>query len=98
MSGTTGYDYALMHLPQDFEAQVHQCFANVVQALDEAGFALRDIVRIHYILPDRQNAEALFKITGTYLGQIRPAATLIVAGLLQSEMKIEIEVTALRQD
>lgn len=67
---------------------------NVANALKEAGVGMEDIVRVRYILPDR----ALFKETWTvlqkWLGDVRPAATMIEAGLMEEIMKFEVEVTA----
>lgn len=94
VSGTTGYDYEKMIMPEDVSGQVHNCFATIGQALEEAGFSLKDIVRARYYVTSRADADAVFPILGHYLGDIRPAATLIICGLLREEMKVEIEVTA----
>ncbi|QIB33227.1 RidA family protein [Ancylobacter pratisalsi] len=97
VSGTTGYDYATMTLPEDVGAQAHACFRNIAAALAEAGASLDDVVRVHYIVTRADYADVLFPIFGQYFAKARPAATLIVAGLLVPEMKIEIEVTARRR-
>lgn len=94
VSGTTGYDYKTMSMPEDVVDQAHNCFATIRQALDEAGFSLEDIVRTKYYVTSRDYADAVFPVFGHYLGDIRPAATLIICDLLRAEMKIEIEVTA----
>lgn len=94
VSGTTGYDYAAMTMPQGVEEQAHACFATITAVLEEAGASLADVVRVRYIITDVAFADAVFPIFGRYFSEIRPAATLIVAGLLKPEMKIEIEVTA----
>jgi enamine deaminase RidA (YjgF/YER057c/UK114 family) len=98
VSGTTGYDYASMRMPEDIEAQARNCFATIGKALDEAGFALADVVRAHYYIVEPTDAERVLKICGEMFAEIRPAATLlVVAGLLRPEMKVEIEVTAKRR-
>lgn len=97
VSGTTGYDYAAMELPEDLVAQTHGCFRNIAAALAEAGASLDDVVRVRYIVTEAAYAATVFPIFGQYFAKARPAATLIVAGLLQPQMKIEIEVTARRQ-
>ena len=97
VSGTTGYDYATMTMPQDVAAQTHNCFATIEATLAEAGAGLADVVRVNYVIADRAYADAVFPIFGQYFGTVRPAAKLIVAGLLKEEMKIEIEVTARRR-
>lgn len=97
VSGTTGYDYATMAMPDDVGAQTRNIFATIERALGEAGFSLADIVRVHYIVTDAAYQDAVFAVTGEKLGAIRPAATMIVAGLIRPEMKVEIEVTALKR-
>jgi enamine deaminase RidA (YjgF/YER057c/UK114 family) len=98
VAGTTGYDYATMAMPADITSQSRNCFRTIEAALREGGFTLADIVRATYYLTDPKDADAHFAVCGEFLGEIRPAATLlIVAGLLKPEMKVEIEVTARRR-
>ncbi len=96
VSGVTGYDYAAMAMPEDVEAQVHNCFATIAKVLEEAGSSLNDVVRVNYVVTSEAEAGRVFPLFGQYLGEARPAAMLIVAGLLKPEMKVEIEVTALK--
>ncbi len=97
VSGTTGYDYATMANPADVTGQTRNCFKTIEAALKEGGFTMADIIRATYYVTDAKDADAVFAACGEQLGEIRPAATLlIVAGLLKPEMKIEIEVTAKR--
>jgi enamine deaminase RidA (YjgF/YER057c/UK114 family) len=98
VAGTTGYDYATMTMPADVASQSRNCFRTIEAALKEAGFAMGDIVRATYYITDIGDADAHFAVCGEVLGEIRPAATLlVVAALLKPEMKIEIEVTAKRR-
>ena len=98
VAGTTGYDYATMTMPADVTSQTRNCFRTIEAALTDGGFAMADIVRATYYVTDVDNADAVFTVCGEKLGDIRPAATLlVVAGLLKPEMKIEIEVTAKRR-
>ena len=98
VAGTTGYDYATMIMPADVASQSRNCFKTIEAALKEAGFAMADIVRATYYVTDVRNADAHLIVCGEVLGEIRPAATLlVVAGLLKPEMKVEIEVTAKRR-
>jgi enamine deaminase RidA (YjgF/YER057c/UK114 family) len=98
VAGTTGYDYTSMAMPADVTAQTQNCFKTIDAALKEAGFAMADIVRAVYYITDAGDADAVFAVTGAHLGEIRPAATLlVVAGLLKPEMKVEVEVTAKRR-
>jgi enamine deaminase RidA (YjgF/YER057c/UK114 family) len=67
---------------------------NIKEALLAAGAEVRDIVRVRYILPDRHDFPAMWSVLRRWLGDVRPAATMIQAGLMEEVMKIEIEVTA----
>ena len=98
VAGTTGYDYATMTMPPDITSQSRNCFKTIEAALKEAGFAMADIVRATYYITAPNDADAHLAVCGETLGNIRPAATLlVVAGLYKPEMKVEIEVTAKRR-
>lgn len=97
VSGTTGYDYATMTMPDSVEEQTRRCLATIGEVLDEAGFSFPDVVRCHYYVTEAAFADHVFPILGETFGKIRPAATMVVCDLIRPEMLIEIEVTALRQ-
>ena len=94
VSGTTGYDYATMTLPEGVVAQCEQTFRNIGAALGEAGATFADVVRATFILPDRADWPACWPVIRRHFGDVRPASTMIVAGLADPAMRIEIEVTA----
>lgn len=99
VAGTTGYDYTTMTMPSEVTSQTRNCFTTIEAALSDAGFVMADIVRATYYITDPTNADAVLAVCGEKLGDIRPAATLlVVAGLYKPEMKIEIEVTAKRRN
>lgn len=94
VSGTTGFDYATMTISADVREQAAQAMRNIGWALAEAGSSFSEVVRVHYILPDRADFERCAPVLRRYFGDVRPAATMIAAGLADERMKIEIEVTA----
>ncbi|OHV80766.1 RidA family protein [Rhizobium sp. LCM 4573] len=94
VSGTTGYDYARMEMPEDVAAQTRNALGTIEKALKEAGSGLRDVLRVRYYLTDMADYDALVEVLGQTFSEIRPAATMVVCGLTTPEMKIEIEVTA----
>lgn len=96
VAGTTGYDYVTMSMPDDVTAQAENAMATIAKALGDAGFTMSDIVRVRYIVTDASLADPVFSVVGRWLKDIRPAATMIIAGLIRPEMKIEIEATAYR--
>ena len=98
VSGTTGFDYARRTIADDVVAQCEQCLRNIAAALDEAGASLDDVVRVLYILPNAADFEPCWPVLRKHFGRIRPAATMIAAGLADPRMKIEIQVTARLRD
>lgn len=96
VSGVTGYDYATMAMPENIADQARNCFETIGKVLDEAGFAMTDIARVQYTVTDAALVDDVIPVLGEYLGHIRPAATMVIAGLIKPEMKIEIEVTAFK--
>jgi enamine deaminase RidA (YjgF/YER057c/UK114 family) len=96
ISGVTGYDYATMVIPEGIADQARNCFATIKGVLDQAGFEMGDIVRVQYTVTETALVDALIPVLGDHLGQVRPAATMVIAGLIRPEMKVEIEVTAFK--
>lgn len=95
ISGTTGYDYATMMMPEDPAEQTRNIFKTVEAVLKDAGASMQQILRAQYFVTDRAYCEPVLAVCGEVLGDIRPAgAVYIVAGLLKPEMKVEIEITA----
>ena len=97
VSGTSGFDYATMTIAELVEEQAEQCLKNIEWALLQAGSSLRDVVRVTYVLPDGADFQKCWPVLRRYFGEVRPAAMMISARLLDPRMRIEIEVTALRQ-
>lgn len=96
VSGTTGFDYATMTIAADVVAQTDQCLKNLAAALAQAGASLRDVVRVRYLLPDAADFPATWPALRAAFGEARPAATMMVVGLADPRMRIEIEVDAVR--
>ena len=97
VSGTTGFDYGTMLISDDISEQTEQCIKNIEYALGQANADIKDIVRIMYIVPQAEEFSKCWPVLRKYFGEIRPAATMISAGLADIRMKIEIQVTALRK-
>ena len=96
ISGVTGYDYATMKMPETIAEQASNCFATIENVLKSADFSMEDTVRVQYTLTDSKLVDAVLPALGKAFGEIRPAATMVIAGLIRPEMLIEIEVTAFR--
>ncbi len=94
VAGTTGYDYATMTISDDIVDQCRQTLANIDDALTRAGSCAADVVRVRYLLPDPADFEPCWPMLREYFGEALPAATMMVVGLSEPAMKIEIEVTA----
>ncbi|MFF3503712.1 RidA family protein [Streptomyces sp. NPDC003247] len=96
VSGTTGYDYTTMTIADDVVEQAEQCLRNIGAALAEAGCGFADVVRVRYLLPERDDFEPCWPVLRRCFGEVRPAATMMVCGLADPRMRIEIEVYARR--
>ena len=97
VSGTTGFDYTTMTIAEGVVELAEQCFKNIDSALQQAGCDLTDVVRVTYVLANGDEFPACWPVLRKYLGEVRPAAMMIVAGLADPRMRIEIEVTALQK-
>jgi enamine deaminase RidA (YjgF/YER057c/UK114 family)/GNAT superfamily N-acetyltransferase len=96
VSGTTGFDYSTMTISDDVVLQTEQCFLNIQAALIKAQSSLKDVVRVTYILPVAADFEKCWPVLQKYFGEVRPAATMMSAGVADARIKIEIEVTAMK--
>ena len=97
VSGTTGFDYSSMSIAEGLLEQTEQCLKNIASALQQADSSLADVVRVTYVLPNGAEFHECWPVLRKYFGEIRPAAMMISAGLADPRMRIEIEVTALKQ-
>ncbi|WP_347311741.1 RidA family protein [Defluviimonas sp. SAOS-178_SWC] len=96
VSGVTGYDYKTMVIPDGIADQARNCFDTIRSVLTEAGFQMEDIVRVQYTVTDPALVDELVPALGEAFAEIRPAATMVIAGLIRPEMNVEIEVTAFK--
>jgi enamine deaminase RidA (YjgF/YER057c/UK114 family) len=94
VSGTTGFDYATMTIAAGIVEQTEQCLRNIASALQKANSGLQDVVRVTYVVPKGADFPQCWPVLRKYFGDVRPAATMISAGLADPRMQIEIEVTA----
>ncbi len=86
--------------PDDFVdpdpgAQAARCFEIIGQALEDAGSSLQDVVRTRMYLVDAAHQEAVGREHGKIFSDVRPAATMVLAGgLLDPRWLVEIEAEA----
>ena len=98
VAGTTdaGPDGHSLH-PDDMAGQARAVFHIIEQALEEAGFAFGDIVRLRMYVTDMARKDELMAIQAERFREIRPAATLVeVSALIEPDVLVEIEVDARR--
>lgn len=96
VSGVTGYDYSTMTMPETAVDQARNCLATIGKVLEQAGFAMADVVRVQYTITEAGLVDEIAPALSEALDSVRPAATMVVAGLIRPEMKVEIEVTAFK--
>lgn len=94
ISGTTGFDYETMTISEDPAEQAEQCFRNIEGYLTQAGASIESLVRVLLIIPDRRDLDSMLPVIRRYFGRSNPTSTMIIAGLMDERMKLEVEVTA----
>jgi len=94
VSGTVGYDYSTGEIPESAQQQAHNTFANIMSALKAADFELGHTVRVQYTVSDRKYIDEVLPVIKRHFGAILPAATMVIADMVDERMKVEIEVTA----
>ncbi|MFN8116881.1 MAG: RidA family protein [Bacteroidia bacterium] len=97
VSGTTGFNYSTMTISDSVEEQTEQCLLNIIDALKKANANLSNVVKVLYIFPEASDFQKTWPVLRKYFGDIKPAATMISAGLVDKRMKVEIEVTAIKK-
>lgn len=79
--------------------QARNILNKIKGALEEAGAKIDDVVRTRMYVVDREDASSVAQVHSEFFREIRPASTLVVvSGLLEQQMLVEIEVDALIQD
>ncbi len=97
VSGTAGYDFADGSISDDAAEQARQCLRTIASTLQQADATLADIVRVRVYLSDRDHVMPVSEVLGATFSDPRPTNTTIICGFAMPEMKVEIEVTALRR-
>jgi len=86
-------------LAPGFEAQARQAWTNLAAVLREAGMEARHLVRVGSFLVDPAHLPLLGPVRQPFLGEARPASTvLVVRALARPGWLFEVEATAFRQD
>lgn len=97
VSGTTGRNRETGEIPEDVVEQTHLCFRTIAWALEQAGSSLADVVRVRILMVNRDDDARVAPILAGYLKPTGPALTTTVGELLDTRLKIEIDVTALKR-
>lgn len=96
VSGTTGANKS-GKFPTDVTEQTRNALATIAWALKEAGSGLDDIVRVRVYLADRTDVMAVSGILRETFHDPRPTNTTIICGFPVEDIKVELEVTALKR-
>lgn len=85
-------------VPEDPIEQLELALENIRLNLEAAGMAVGDIVKINWYLVGDVDAAARREVVGAWLGDHRPASTLVyVARLVSPEYRVEVEAWAARE-
>lgn len=96
ISGLNGYLADGKTMPESFEAQGDLIWQHIGTILGAAAMDYGDLVSVRTYLaaPDYRQASTLLRIK--YLGEHRPALTVICCQLLEPAWKLEVEAMAAR--
>jgi enamine deaminase RidA (YjgF/YER057c/UK114 family) len=99
VSGQIGWDADGRFTAHDIAGQVRQALSNVAAVLAEAGALPEHVARLTWYVTDKREYLAAQREIGeayrAVMGRHFPAMSVVeVAGLLESEAKVEIEATA----
>ena len=90
VAGTTGSGPA-----GDIAAQARDALRRIEVALEQAGAALTDVVRIRIYVTDISRWREVGAVHAQVFGEVRPAATMVeVSALITPEILVEIEADA----
>lgn len=80
---------------EGIDAQVERAWRNLVAILADAGMGVEDIVRTTTFVTRPDDVAATRAVRGKYLGDLKPASTLlVVAALARPEFLFELEAVA----
>ncbi|PHR61957.1 MAG: hypothetical protein COA43_01945 [Robiginitomaculum sp.] len=96
VSGTTGTNYETGKMPESAAQQARNAITTIDGALRSCDFEMGHVVRVKYIVSSREIIDQIQPELQRAFGAIKPAATMIVAELIEDSMKVEIEVTAFK--
>jgi enamine deaminase RidA (YjgF/YER057c/UK114 family) len=83
----------------DVRVQARQAFENLKKIFAQAGATLRDIVKLNIYLTDLAHRQAVREVRTEYLGGHNPpSTTVVVASLVDPDLLIEIDATALVEE
>jgi enamine deaminase RidA (YjgF/YER057c/UK114 family) len=103
VSGVVGWNAQREFGTSDFVAQLRQALLNIVEILHQANAKPEHIARMTWYVLDKNEYEAAMKEIGIVyreiIGRHYPAMTVVqVSGLMESDARLEIEVTAVVPD
>lgn len=82
-------------LAEGFAAQAEAAWANLVAILADAGMTVDHLVKVNHFLVQASDLADYNPIRMRFLGEARPASTLIVVqGLAKAEWRFEVDAVA----
>ena len=94
ISGLNGYLSDGRSMPESFEEQGEIIWQHIGTILKSSGMGYQDIVSVRTYLVDPLYDEANVQLRVKYLGNNRPALTVVCCQLLEKKWKLEVEVMA----
>jgi 2-iminobutanoate/2-iminopropanoate deaminase len=94
ISGLNGYLADGQTMPDSFEEQGEIIWQHIGTILKSAGMGYENVVSIRTYLADPSYDEANVQLRMKYMGDNKPASTVICCQLLEPKWKLEVEAMA----
>lgn len=83
-------------ISDDIKEQTRQSLENVKAILEEAGYSLKDVVKAGVFIKDMNDFASINEVYAEYLGEVKPARACVEVARLPRDVKVEIEVIAVK--
>lgn len=78
------------------KAQTKQSLENIKAILEAAGYTFKDVVRAGVFIKDMNDFAAVNEVYAEYLGDVKPSRACVEVARLPKDVKVEIEVIAVK--
>ena len=83
-------------ISEDIQDQTKQSLENVKAILEAAGYTFKNVIKATVFIKNMEDFALMNKVYNEYLGNIKPARACVEVARLPKDVKVEIEVIAVK--